>query len=370
VTTQELLRPIPPLREVRQHTWHPPAGVKIISTDDHNLEPLHLWEERLPAKWKDKAPKLYRDAHGALALEAEGKELLPKGINEDVSGGLPGYWDIGEKIKAMDAEGIDVSFMFHGVTQGLNRLDDKELYAACVEVYNEWLIGYCRPHRDRLVPIAILPAFLRPDAAAEYVQRIQGLGYKALQMPAFPRGVRYNSRSMDPLWEAIQDSGIPLMFHVGPYIEFVGNGSTGANITRNLAPYRGLLAQLVFSGALERHPGLNVVFCEGGATWVAQAIADMDYIVQTYHSELQPKLGVMPSEIWRRQCYASFIVDAAALRLVDLIGEDNIMWGADYPHAEGTWGYTNDMLSDMWKTLGPVAGAKFLGGNAARLWKL
>lgn len=368
--TLELLRPIPPLRTPHAPDWRPPAGVRVISTDDHNLEPLHLWEERLPAKWKAQAPRLYRDANGALNLDAEGKSLLPKGVNEQVSGGLPGYWDIDEKIKAMDAEGIHASFLFHGVTQGLNRLEDKDLYVACVEVYNEWLIEYCRGHLDRLVPVAILPAFLQPEAAQAWVTQIQAQGYKALQMPAFPRGVRYNSRSMDPLWAAIQDSGIPLMFHVGPYVEFFGNGSTGANITRNLAPYRGLLAQLVFSGALERHPGLQVVFCEGGATWVAQAIADMDYIVRTYHTELKPQLGVMPSEIWRRQCHASFIVDAAALRLVDLIGEDNIMWGADYPHAEGTWGYTGEMLHDMWQVLGPQAGAKFLGGNAARLWKL
>jgi len=71
-----------------------------------------------------------------------------------------------------------------------------------------------------------------------------------------------------------------------------------------------------------------------------------------------------------RQCNTSFIADAAALRLVDIIGEDNIMWGADYPRAEGTWGYTNEMLKGMWDQLGPVAGAKFLSGNAARLWNL
>jgi len=367
---EELLRPIPPERTVPQEKWMPPSGVRIISTDDHNLEALHLWEERLPAKWQGRAPKLYRDEQGILRFEAEGRSLIPRGVDEGVSSGLPGYWDLDEKIASMDAEGIDISFLFHGVTQGLNTLEDKDLYWACIDAYNEWLISYVGAHRDRLVPIAILPAFLKPEAARDYVAKIQQLGYKALQMPAFPRGVRYNSRSMDPLWSAIEDSGIPLMFHVGPYVEFVGNGSVGANITRNLAPYRGLLGALTFSGVFDRHPELKVVFCEGGATWVAQAIADMDYVVKTYHTELKPKLGLMPSEYWYRQCYASFIADAAALRLVDIIGEDNIMWGADYPHAEGTWGYTNEMLQGMYQQLGRTAGAKFLSGNAAKLWKL
>lgn len=370
MSVEELIRPIPTKRVMPASKWMPPAGVRIISTDDHNLEALHLWEDRLPAKWRDKAPKLYRDADGALCLEAEGRSLLPKGIDENVSQGLPGYGNLEAKLASMDEEGVEVSFLFHGIVQGLNGLQDKELYWACMDVYNEWLIEYARPHQERLVAIAVLPTFLRPEATAEYVQNLKGMGYKALQMPAFPRGIRYNSREMDPLWAAIAASGIPLSFHVGAYVEFVGYGSTGANITRNLAPYRGLLGQLMFAGVFERHPELKVVFTEGGASWAASAITDMDYVYQNYYTELNPKLGMRPSEYWHRQCYVSFITDPVAMRLIDIIGEDNVMWGSDYPHAEGTWAYTNQMLEDMWNKLGPVAGEKLLGGNAARLWNV
>ena len=138
---EELLRPIPPERTVPQEKWMPPSGVRIISTDDHNLEALHLWEERLPAKWQGRAPKLYRDEQGILRFEAEGRSLIPRGVDEGVSSGLPGYWDLDEKIASMDAEGIDISFLFHGVTQGLNTLEDKDLYWACIDAYNEWLDG-------------------------------------------------------------------------------------------------------------------------------------------------------------------------------------------------------------------------------------
>ena len=370
MSVQDLLRPIPTKRTMRDAKWMPPAGVRIISTDDHNMEPLHLWEERLPAQWKDKAPKLYRDADGALCLEAEGRSLLPKGIDEDVSQGLPGYTDLDAKLRAMDAEGVEVSFLFHGIVQGLNGLQDKELYWACMDVYNEWLIDYVRAHEKRLIAIAVLPTFLKPEATRDYIQKLKAMGYKALQMPAFPRDIRYNSRAMDPLWAAIAESGIPLNFHVGAYIEFRGYGSAGANITRNLAPYRGLLAQLTFAGVFERHPELKVVFTEGGASWAASAITDMDYVFKNYYTQLNPKLGMLPSEYWRRQCYVSFITDPVAMRLVDIIGEDNMMWGSDYPHAEGTWAYSNEMLEDMWNALGPVAGEKLLSGNAVKLWNV
>jgi predicted TIM-barrel fold metal-dependent hydrolase len=370
MSVQELIRPIPTERKLRDDRWMPPTGVRIISTDDHNLEPLHLWEDRLPAKWQDKAPKLYRDVDGALCLEAEGRSLLPKGIDENVSSGLPGYSDLGAKLNAMDAEGIEISFLYHGIVQGLNGLQDKELYWACMDVYNEWLIEYARPHQNRLVAVAVLPTFLKPEASREYVQNLKAMGYKSLQMPAFPRGIRYNSREMDPLWAAIAESGIPLSFHVGAYAEFSGYGAIGANITRNLAPYRGLLGQLTFSGVFERHPELKVVFTEGGASWVASTITDMDYIYQNYYTELNPKLGMKPSEYWHRQCYVSFITDPVAMRLVDIIGEDKMMWGSDYPHAEGTWAYSNSILKEMWDAMGPTAGAKLLGGNAIKLWNL
>ena len=76
----------------------PPAGVRIISTDDHNREAMHLGEERLPARWRDQVPKLYRDADGAICLEAEGRSLVPKGIDDSVSQGLPGFDDLGAKL--------------------------------------------------------------------------------------------------------------------------------------------------------------------------------------------------------------------------------------------------------------------------------
>jgi predicted TIM-barrel fold metal-dependent hydrolase len=64
------------------------------------------------------------------------------------------------------------------------------------------------------------------------------------------------------------------------------------------------------------------------------------------------------------------MVDPVALQLVDQIGEDSLIWCADYPHPEGTFGFTGELLKASYETLGPVAGAKFLGGNAARLWGL
>ncbi|HXC37730.1 MAG TPA: amidohydrolase family protein [Burkholderiales bacterium] len=359
--------PLPAHRAVPKNSWKPPAGVRIISSDDHNSEADHLFEERLPAKWKSKAPVFYRDGN-RIVFQAEGRDLIPQGVGDEIVMGLPGQFDVPTHLRDMDAENIEAAMVFHGQFQALNGLEDKELYWACVDVYNEWLIEYLKPYSKRMAGVAILPSFLNPETARDYIQKIKQLGYKALQMPHSPKGIRWNSMSMEPVWAAIEESGLPLSFHAGAYKHFVGNGSMGANLTANLCPYRNLFGALVFSGALDRHPGLKVVFHEGGAAWVAQALVDMDYIVAAFGTRLSPKLGKRPAEYWKRQCYASFMVDPIALRLVDVIGEDNIMWCADYPHPEGTWGFSGELLKECYETLGPTAGAKFLGGNAARLW--
>lgn len=359
--------PLPMYRNAPADSWKPPAGVRIVSSDNHNMEAQHLYEERLPAKWKDKAPVFYREGN-KVVLRAEGRELIAPIGDDVINVGREGQWDPALQLKDMDAENVDATMVFHGMFQGLNALEDKELLWACVDVYNEWLIEYLKPYSNRMHGIAILPSFMKPETARDYMQKIKQLGYKGVQMPHSPRGIRWNSKDMYPVWAAIEESGLPLSFHAGAYKVFGGNGSMGANLTANLCPYRNLLGALIFSGALDRHPNLKVVFHEGGAAWVAQTLNDMDYIVATFGKQLSPKLSKRPSDYWRNQCFSSFMVDPVALRLVDIIGEDNIMWSSDYPHPESTFGFTGELLKQSYETLGPVAGAKFLGGNAAKLW--
>lgn len=361
--------PLPKYRTAPADSWKPPAGVRLISSDDHNMEADHIFRDRLPEKFRDRAPEFYRGEDDMVFI-AEGRDLLPKGTGGEITLGRPGQFDLQAKIKDMDAENIESCLVFHGMFQALNSLSDTELYWACVDVYNEWLAEYLAPYKDRMAGVAICPAFHKPEAARDYMQKLKDLGYRAVQMPHSPKGVRWNSKEMYPLWAAIEESGMPLSFHAGAYPFFFGNGSMGANITANLCPYRNLLGALVFSGALDLHPELKIVFHEGGGAWVAQALNDMDYVVATFGSKLKPKLGMMPSEYWHRQCHVSFMVDPIALRLVDVIGEDNMLWCADYPHPEGTFGHTGEVVKEAYETLGPVAGAKFIGGNAARLWNL
>jgi predicted TIM-barrel fold metal-dependent hydrolase len=361
--------PFPTERQKPVKSWKPPSGVRLISGDDHMQEPEHLFEECMPAKWKDKAPKLWFDDAG-WHFEAEGRSLLPPGIKSQTVRGVKGAFDIKTRLADMDAEHIEASVIFGGRVNGLNGIQDVDLYVAAMDSYNEWLAGHMRDYSHRLLPVAMLPAWRKPEIARDRMQMIKQLGFKAVQLPSSPRGVRYNSKEMDVLFAAVEESGLPLSFHIGPVTEFVGSGSLGANLTRNFGPYRPLLGQLTFSGVLERHPDLKVVFTEGGASWAAQCLSDMDFIYRTYFEQLRPRLANKPSTYWHRQCYTTFMYDPTALRLLDVLGADNVVWSIDYPHTESLFSFSGEIAKDIYDTLGPEDGAKVLGGNAARIWNI
>lgn len=244
------LIPIPIQRQVPRDSWRPPADIRMISADDHNLEVDHLYEDRLPAKFKDRAPRFWRDKDtGLLHMRYKDRSYDPPGIGT-IGQECPGFWDREERLRVMAVEGIEGSVLYHGQLQSLNAImtEDPELYTACMDAYNEWLIEYTGPAANKLVGVAMLPSFLKPETARDQMQKLKQLGYKAVQMPSYPRGVRYNSRDLDPLWSAIVEAGIPLSFHVTAFQEFHGYGSLGANLSRNLSPFRPLLGQLIFSG--------------------------------------------------------------------------------------------------------------------------
>jgi predicted TIM-barrel fold metal-dependent hydrolase len=363
--------PYPADRPVEDGGWRPPAGTKIISVDDHGMEEEHLWENRLKGADRARAPKIWRDEENRFHVEVDGMSYDVPGLDSLSSEGRPGMWDRDARLADMDAEGVDAAMIFHAKSMSLVRLEDKAFFTRCMDVYNEWLAEYCAVAPNRLVGVGILPTIYNPDASRDYMQKLQGMGLKAIEIPSAPKNVPYNSSKMEPLWSAIEESGIPVMFHIGAYLEFRGAGATGANLTKNLGPYRPLWSLLAFSGILERHPGLKVVFCEGGFGWVPWTLQDADRVYQVYESAMKPKLAHLPSYYFRRQCYSAIMEDDFGLKVAGEYGlTDNLLYSTDYPHAEGVFGSVRQEVKKIFDALGPENGAKVVGGTAAKLWNI
>lgn len=359
--------PWPKDRTIPPATWQKPEDVRLISSDDHVIEAPHLWEERLTGADKDRAPRFWKDETG-FHMTVGGEFYDVPGLPSLFPEGREGFWDVDKRLADMDAEGIDASIVYHGRAAGLIRMQDKDFFIRCMDVFNEWLAEWREAAPDRLYPIAYLPTFFRPEATRDYLQKLKDLGFKGIEIPMNPKGVRYNSSEMDPMWQAIEESGFPLSIHIGAYLQFSGRGSLGANLNANLMPFTGLFGQFVFAGIFDRFPGLKIVFTEGGAGWVAATIENADKVARDYASELRPKIAHVPSWYWHNHCYATFMEDQVALSLVDRIGADRIMWSVDYPHPESVLGESERVVRDIFDQVGDDRARRIVGGNAADLW--
>jgi predicted TIM-barrel fold metal-dependent hydrolase len=126
--------------------------------------------------------------------------------------------------------------------------------------------------------------------------------------------------------------------------------------------------KLVASGALDRHSDLKVLVSEGGATWVPFVADRMEEGYRQHYMAVRPKLSRSPKEIIYSQVYASFQHDESAVAACTAMGFNNVMWGSDYPHMEGTYGHTQDTLHHLFDGVDPAARHRITVGAFTELF--
>lgn len=361
--------PWPQDRIIPKSEWRPPVGDVIVSADDHVMEPPNLWTDRMPAPLQSSAPRLWKDASG-YHMEVEGRSFDKPGFNSQLIEGREGIEDQAARLLDMDKANVDISIVFPQRAMALFVIEKQRELTAAADVYNEWLAEWSSAAPDRLVGVAILPTIHEPEQASSYVKKLSRLGFKAVMLPSYPKGVRYNSSAMEPIWQAIADNDLTLCFHIGEFGFSSGKGALLTYITKQLQSFRELWALLTYSGVFERHPSLRVVFTEGGAGWAASAAYEADRVYEKYITEAHPKLTHLPSFYWRRNCSATIMDDPLAIREASRIGAENILWSTDYPHPEGILGEEMHVLKQIYDDLGEKAGRLIAGENAVRIFKI
>ena len=341
----------------------------VISADEHLVEPPEFWSDwlpsSLPARDRDRAPSL---KDGALVVDGQSMPvflLFPELIA--YSDAQPGVGDVAGRIAVMDSEGIDASLLFPQRAMGMFAMKDPKLRARCLMAYNAFAADFCARSGGRLAAAAILPCVYQPEETADYLAQIKALGFRLVQLPSALRGMSYSSPELEPMWHAIEESGLVAAIHTSETPESNGPGGLGTFLAQTTQPFRKLWSNLVFSGLLERHPDLRILFAEGGISWVPSALQDADRIHEKFADYLNPRLPRPPSEYWHRQCYATFMEDPRGIEQIEHIGADRVLWSSDYPHPEGTRGRTRELVGQLRDQLGPDRASAVLGGNAASL---
>jgi len=249
--------------------------------------------------------------------------------------------------------------------------------AASARLYNDWNDSFLGGHPNRFVRCGMLPVLDFSNTLAE-LDYLASKGFTAAMLPAVsPPGLpKYNDEAWDPVFARAASLGIVFVLHTGTGLETVvverGPGAAIINYTNQMNDAQHSAMYLVAGGVLERNPGAKVAFIESGASWLVALAERMDEVSIAHANFVFPKLSRAPSRIIDDQVWASFQHDRACIAsaAAGLAGAKNVMWGSDYPHAEGTFPISRRIVDELFDGMDVSDDVRrnILGLNAARLF--
>jgi predicted TIM-barrel fold metal-dependent hydrolase len=370
-----------------------PAGsasgrLRIYSCDDHldlSAVPPELWESRVPRALAERAPRVVIDDGRPLwmcedrVIGRSGNAGVAAAVKKFSAIGRAGIEDDGYRagtpklrLEDMDRDHLQASVIYGPLALGFP-ISDAELQDACHGAWNDWAVEeFNAVAPDRLCVLAFLPSH-SPEAAAAELERAAGLGHRGAIVDVF--SIDIGDPAWDRLWAAAQATGLPLSFHL--------KDGTWSNLSYRLGKWQSAafatvlplqldepLATMVFCGALERHPGLTLVLAESGIGWLPYFLARMDLEWDALGDKLDYSPSRPPSELFRRQVFATFEEDALGAQLLPLLGADCCMWASDYPHTDSTFPNSLQAIEETLGTLPEDDRQKIIATNCARLYGL
>ena len=353
---------------------------RLYSCDDHldlwNL-PRDLWADRLPARLQERAPHVLEQTGGAwwtcdgtvmgpYRLAGGYSAIARAGIDDDGSRAA----DPRLRLEDMDRDGVHASVIYGPNLFGLP-IADPELKAAVLAGYSDWALEFNRHAPDRLCVLPVLPTHA-PEAAVAELERVAKLGHRGVIISPFE--FRCSDSAWDRLWSAAEAAHLPLSFHIGHGTSQLriapGSWELAAFATVGPMQLDEPLAMMIFSGALERHPGLRLVLAESGIGWLPYFVHRMDMEAEKHVAKAQDyQLRTKPSEIFRRQVYATFEEEPLGPRLLPLLGPDDFMWASDYPHPDSTFPHSRAAIAEAFAGLDAAFVERVTAINCARLYR-
>lgn len=364
----------------------------ILSSDSHVFEPPDLWTTRIDAAFRDRAPRMVRiDGVDQLVVErdhvlsgiglisnAGARFQAPDTISgqarfEDVPRG--GY-DPEHHLADMRLDGVAGEVLYP--SQGLFyfRVADPALMSAIFRAYNDWLSDFCRADPARLKGIAMISLDDVREGIGE-LERTARMGLAGAMIAEYPlEDRRYDQPEYEPFWAAAQDLQMPLSLHTATRRQGRIRGAAGKTLrdassrtTKAFGPATSL-CDMIFSGVFERYPRLTLAIVEFELAWAPHILSAMDYTYRERHEEaiVRFKGDMRPSDFFHRNVVLSFQEDAIGIRLRDIIGAHNMMWGSDYPHSESTFPRSRAILAEILAGVPEDEQAKIAGGNTARVY--
>jgi len=392
---------------------------KIISVDDHVVEPPGVWQDRLPRKHLETGPRVVRAPVGELTYRG-GKLAVTVGepgtgpdvdwwfyeelrrplMRLDAAVGFdrddvdlravtydqmrPGAYSVAPRLEDMDTNWLEASLCFPTFPrfcgQTFTEAKDRELGLLCVRAYNDWMVEeWCAPSQGRLIPLIIIPLW-DAQLAAEEVRRNAARGVRAVCFSEIPPylglpSIHDPDGYWDPFLAACAETGTVINMHIGssskmPSTSADAPPAVSSTLTFSHACYS--LVDWLMSGVFTRHPGLQIAYSEGQIGWIPYILERADVVWEENRGwgGVADKVLEPPSQLFRKHVYGCFFSDAHGLRNLDDIGVDRVTYESDYPHSDSTWPNTRAIAEEQMKALDRGVVEKIVRGNAIRMLSL
>ncbi len=400
----------------------------VVSGDGHVLEPTDLFKTRLPKHLRDRAvweedfeldePWVENGARSFRRLHTAGYEGWTISRYRQTSGRTP-EGDPECILEDMAEDGVDVQVMHPNLSLFGLYSDDHELSIAHARVYNDYIVERFAPYFDRLVFTAPIPLTDVDDAVAE-IERVAAAGFRAILLPATPPE-NYYTRDLDPVWAAAQANGVQPFFHTqtggvrvadteAVTLKVVLENAAQVNrpMTDKAAAKRmvtqavhsafvpqQLICHLIGGGVPDRFPDLQFCLIEFNAHWLSSLVGGMDKCWVTgigqdadwwlgrwddsRPADDQPDMAQLfklnekwpyelaPSEYVKRQFHVQFQDDPVAIACRHITGLSTIVWGNDYPHAEGTFRGSRALIAEQFAGVPDDERKAILGGTLGKV---
>jgi predicted TIM-barrel fold metal-dependent hydrolase len=351
----------------------------VFSADGHIMEPGDVFSSALPVSLRPKAIVAQREDD--YMVTRSGDQIIHRFriIQTYDYGGrsLLGIRELAGRKLDMEKDGINAELVFPSLGLWTFTLEDPELELATTEIYNNWCSKFFADDRDTFVPAGILPVRDFANTLGE-IKRAAALGFTTLMLPSVtPEGIpAYNSEKWDPIFHLAGELGVVFALHTGTGLESVvqerGPGGAVINYTLQMNDSIKSTMYLVAGGVLDRNPKAKVAFIESGASWLGAVAERMDESYIAHDVYVRPKLSRLPSQIVRDQIKSAFQHDRECIIGRQVTGHEAIMWGADYPHQEGTFPHSREVIKGLFEgiDISEDEKADIIGRTAARFFGL
>jgi predicted TIM-barrel fold metal-dependent hydrolase len=389
---------------------------KVISVDDHVVEPPHVWETRLPARLRDRGPKVVR--RGVRAITFAGAANYKEEFDDDSPNKAdtwvyedlvythkrmvaavgyprdemtmtpityddmrPGCYEPKARLADMDLNGVEASACYPTFPrfcgQTFSERRDKDLALACVTAYNDWMVEeWCGDADGRLVPLCLVPLWDVELAAAE-VRRNAARGVRAMAFSEIPAHLglpSIHSGFWDPVFAACEETGTVVCMHIGSSSRMPATSPDAPPSVTATLGFGGAMMSVVdflWSGVLVRFPKLKLAYAESQMGWLPYVLERIDDVWEDNQGWAQTKhIPEPPSTYFHRNVWMCFFKDQTGIDNRAKIGIDRITFETDYPHSDSTWPDTPKVAAKLLAGLTDDEVYRIVRGNAIELFQL